>query len=201
MRRLLCVAAVSALLSSSCVITRVDPVLYLVPIHAAPELMDALAAYYREKLGLNVQTLAAMQADSLAFDQARQQLVAEELVQMIRDRYRGQVRSGSVIGVTSWDMYIRSRPWQFGFSWREAPYAVVSYARMDPARLGEPESRDRLLRRLRKMISKNVGVLMFRLGPSTDRTSVMYQDIMGVDDLDRIEEDLARAGFPAPQGS
>ena len=143
-----------------------------------------------------------MQADSLAFDQARRQLVAEELVQMLRDRHKGGGRSRVVIGVTSWDMYIRARPWQFGFSWREAPYAVVSYARMDPARLGEPHGEERLLRRLRKMISKNLGVLMFRLGPSTDRTSLMYQDIMGVDDLDRIDEDLARSGFPvAGQGS
>jgi hypothetical protein len=33
-------------------------------------------------------------------------------------------------------MYIEDRPWIFGFSLRQPPYAVVSYARMDPRRLG-----------------------------------------------------------------
>jgi hypothetical protein len=29
-----------------------------------------------------------------------------------------------------------------------------------------------------------------------DAASLMYQSILGVDDLDRIDEDLVRAGFP-----
>ena len=197
-----CCAAACALLVSACA-ARPARVLYLVPIHAAPELIESLAAYYRDRLGVNVQLPGAVQVDSLAFDTSRRQLVAEEAIKLMRDRYAALAASGPVIGVTSWDMYIRDRPWQFGFSWRQPPYAAVSYARMDPARLGEGPSGDRLAGRLRKMVSRNVGVLLFGLGTNADRTSLMYQDIMGIDDLDRTDEDLARAGFPIvkPAGS
>jgi len=170
--------------------------LYLVPMHAAPELVQPLALYYREHLGLEVEILPALQPPTAAFDEQRRQLIAERLIDMLRATYAQQARSGSVIGITSWDMYIADRPWQFGFAWRQPPYAVVSYARMDPVKLGGVANRDRLLARLRKMVSRNVGIMLFRLELNANRDSLMYQDVMGVDELDRLDEDLAAAGFP-----
>ncbi|MGH9313403.1 MAG: hypothetical protein ACRD1S_09410, partial [Vicinamibacterales bacterium] len=172
---------------------------YLVPIHAAPELIDRLKDYYRDQLGLKIEVLHAVQADSASYDNSRQQLIAEELVATLRDRYGGLTQNGRavVIGVTSWDMYPRSRPWQFSFGWRNAPYAIVSYARMHlPAtRTGSPDEA-LVFPRLRKMVTRYVGALAFHIGLNSDRRSIMYQDIMGLDDLDRVDEDLARAGFP-----
>jgi predicted Zn-dependent protease len=170
--------------------------LYLVPMHGAPELVEPLAAYYREQLGLEVEILPAMQPPTGAFDEQRRQLIAERLIDMLRLTYAQQARSGSVIGITSWDMYIADRPWLFGFSWRQPPYAVVSYARMDPVKLGGFANRDRLMARLRKMVSRNVGIMLFDLPLNSNRDSLMYQDVMGVDELDRVDEDLAAAGFP-----
>jgi hypothetical protein len=95
-------------------------------------------------------------------------------------------------------MYIEDRPWAFGFSWREPPFAAVSYARMDPQRLVGIPNEQRLQTRLRKMISRNVGIMLFGLKPHTDRNNLMYQDVMGVDELDRLDEDLVAAGFPVP---
>jgi predicted Zn-dependent protease len=172
---------------------------YLVPIHAAPELIDRLKDYYQDQLGLEIEVLSDVQADSASYDDARQQLIAEELVATLRDRYGGLTQNGRavVIGITSRDMYPRSRPWRFCFGWRSAPYAVVSYARMHlPATMSDSPDEARVFPRLRKMVTRYVGALAFHIGLNRDRRSIMYEDIMGLDDLDRIDEDLARAGFP-----
>ena len=172
--------------------------LHLVPLHAAPELLESLARYYRDSLGLEVHILPALQPPTAAFDESRRQLIAERLIDMLTQTYGKQAQAGSVIGITSWDMYIADRPWLFGFSWRHPPYAVVSYARMDPVRMSGIANPARLQTRLRKMVTRNVGIMMFGVKPNSNRDSLMYQDIMGVDELDRIDEDLAGAGFPVP---
>jgi predicted Zn-dependent protease len=172
---------------------------YFVPIHAAPELVDSLRDYYREQLGLEIEVLPAVQADALSYDPERRQLIGEELVRVLSDRYAHLTTDGRavVMGITSWDMYLRSRPWQFAFGYRSAPYAVVSYARMHlPAARGDSPSDAFVLPRLRKTVTRYIGVLAFHIGLNSNRQSIMYQDIMGVDDLDRLDEDLAAAGFP-----
>jgi predicted Zn-dependent protease len=188
--------------SAALVLTDCSPrratTLHLVPLHAAPELLDSLATYYRKSLGLEVQILPALQPPTAVFNDTRRQLIAEGLIRMLRTTYAANARTGIVIGVTSWDMYIEDRPWAFGFSWREPPYAVVSYARMDPQRLGGLANEHRLLARLRKMVTRNVGIMMFGVKTNANRDSLMYQDVMGVDELDRLDEDLAAAGFPLP---
>jgi predicted Zn-dependent protease len=195
MHRWLCAAAIAGLVfSPSCAR---PSVVHLVPIDAAPGFVDTLAGYYRENLGLDVQILEDMETDSRVFDRSRGQVVAEDLLALMRDRHSGRTQAGPVIGITAGDMYIRGHPsWQFAFSWRDRPYAVVSYARMDPRRLGEMAGRERLFRRLRKMTTRNIGVLAYGIAMNPDETSLMYQHILGVDDLDRIDEDLVRAGFP-----
>ena len=192
----ICTIALSLLTIGAC--ARQPSHLYLAPMHGAPEMVEPLAAYYREQLGLQVEILPALQPPTAAFDEQRRQLIAERLIDMLRLTYAQQARSGSVIAITSWDMYIADRPWLFGFSWRQPPYAVVSYARMDPVKLGGFANRDRLMARLRKMVSRNVGIMLFDLPLNSNRDSLMYQDVMGVDELDRVDEDLAAAGFPIP---
>jgi len=61
-------------------------------------------------------------------------------------------------------------PWAFAFSLREPPYAVVSYARMDPCRLGGSPSDELLLARLRKMVSRKVGITSWASRPT--RTAI-----------------------------
>jgi hypothetical protein len=43
--------------------------------------------------------------------------------------------------------------------------------------------------RLRKMATRYIGILYFGLPLSFDRDSVLYQDILGVTDLDAMGED------------
>jgi predicted Zn-dependent protease len=173
--------------------------IYLAPINAAPDLIDRLKNYYRVQLGLEIEVLPTVQPDPASFDSAREQMIAEELVATLKDRFGSLTQDGRavVIGITSWDIYTRSQNWRFAFGLRRNPYAVVSYARMHlPAtRRGAPDE-TLVFPRLRKMVTRYLGVLAFRLEMNTDRRSIMYQDVLGVDDLDRIEEDLATDGFP-----
>lgn len=82
--------------------------------------------------------------------------------------------------------------WRFTFSLRsrDRRVAVVSYARMDPKNLGEPADAEVLQSRLRKMVLKNIGIMYFGLPASGNPRSVLYGNILGVDDLDRMTEEF-----------
>ena len=92
-----------------------------------------------------------------------------------------------MIGLTTEDMYIAQYSWQFTFSWRqEGKYAAVSDARMS---LGVP-SEEQVKARLRKMVTKNIGILYYRLPQSNDPRSVLYKDIGGISELDYMGEEF-----------
>jgi len=94
-----------------------------------------------------------------------------------------------VIAVTDKDMYPRAEQWAFGFSQRsEDGIAIVSYARMNPRRLGLSDDADILKSRVTKMVAKNIGILCFGLPVSLNPRSVMYANIGGTDELDVMTE-------------
>ena len=97
-----------------------------------------------------------------------------------------------VIGVTGEDMYLQTNPrWRFAFSYRNGPcVAVVSYARMQID--ASPEVR---ATRLRKMTAKNLGVLVYGLPLNKDPRSLMFDEILGIEDLDFMDENFNRAGM------
>ena len=100
-----------------------------------------------------------------------------------------------LIGITPLDMYIEAMrtQWLFAFSTRSTDqrYAVVSYARMDPTHLGEARNDTLLRSRLRKMVARNIGIMYFGLQTSENPRSVLFRNILGVDDLDRMTEDFS----------
>ncbi len=67
---------------------------------------------------------------------------------------------------------------------------MVSSTRMDPVNFRQPPDPALLHTRLRKMISKNIGIMHYRLPQSTDRNSVLYGPILSLADLDSIGEDF-----------
>ena len=121
---------------------------------------------------------------------------ADRLIQAVRFRYRTLVKNPRtrVIAVTPYDMDTEAMrdQWRFTFSLRSSDQrmAVVSYARMDPAKLdGRPD--EGLLRtRLRKMVTKNIGIICFGLPLSDDPRSVLFGSVLGVEELDRMTEDF-----------
>jgi predicted Zn-dependent protease len=100
-----------------------------------------------------------------------------------------------LIAVTAEDIYMTEmkNQWRFTFSLRDHDdrFAVVSYARMNPANLGDPAGEGLLRSRLRKMVMKNIGIMYYRLPLSENPRSVLYGRILGVDDLDRMTENFS----------
>jgi hypothetical protein len=92
--------------------------------------------------------------------------------------------------VTREDLYIRGRlDWAWAFGLRDAGrLAVVSTARMLSGTELFPERY--IGARLRKMVTKNIGLLYFGLAQSDDPTSVLYGNILGLPDLDAMGEDF-----------
>ena len=171
----------------------VDPWLgvYLVPLGPVPpSVATDLVAQIKAKLGLTITVLPPLSIDPAAIDRDRVQVVAEELVASLRRL--PQHGSNLLMGLTTYDMYIRSVPqWEWAFSYRDGPRAVVvSTARMDDTNWGLPAAPDRLRTRLRKMVTKNLGLMYYGLSPSSDRRSVLFGPILGLDDLDGIGDDF-----------
>jgi predicted Zn-dependent protease len=159
-----------------------------------PGLLDELVDYFGHRFGIRIGILSALMFDRVTFDPTRRQIVADELIAAVRRRYPDVARQERtrIIAVTPYDMYMRAMAtqWTFTFSLRspDKHSAVVSYARMDPLNLGMPPSESTLRARLRKMVMKNIGIMFFGLGASDNPRSVMYRNILGVDDLDRMTE-------------
>jgi len=173
--------------------------LYLVAMGGpAVQVTDDLIQHYRERLKLQVEPLSPLSVDTTLIDKGRGQLVAEWAIEAIRQRYPRVVRQGAVvIGITDADMYIEKMNWRFAFSYRQIGaasqrVAIVSFARMAPRFFGEIPDDDLMLRRLRKMVTKNIGVLYFGLPLSKDPKSVMFGNIMGLEELDAMSEELPR---------
>ena len=168
--------------------------IYLVPLGQTPSLdLDELALYYKSSLGLTVKTLQGFEVDQSVVDARRRQLVAEDLVGMVRralPKLAGNPRV-ILIGVTEHDMFIRKYPWQFAFSYR-APgqVTVISTARMNPVSFRQPANPELLHTRLRKMVTKNIGIMYYGLPQNDNPKSVLYRKILGLEELDYAGEDF-----------
>jgi predicted Zn-dependent protease len=164
--------------------------LYFIPLGDFPSsTTEDLIAHYQSKYGLSIETRPNLALKFSVVNTARQQLIAEELIALIKNAYPDLVANTEsiIIGLTTEDMYIAQYRWQFSFSWRQdGRYAVVSNARMS---LGDP-SEERQAARLRKMVAKNIGILYFRLQQSNDPRSVLYKDVGGISELDYMGEEF-----------
>jgi predicted Zn-dependent protease len=169
--------------------------LYFVAIGDVPaDLMSDMASHFEEKFGMRITVLPGLSFDRVTFDPVRSQTVADELIAAVRQRYvklTGDRRT-RVIGVTPYDMYMQAmrKEWQFTFSLRsdDEHFAVVSYARMDPSSLGARPDPGRFTARLHKMVAKNIGIMYYGLPISQDPRSVLYGQIGGLAELDRMTE-------------
>jgi len=171
--------------------------IYLVPLgRFATDFLDDLPAYCRQKFGLEVEILPQVPLDSGVEDPVKGQAVAEKLVELIK---RSQPElSGDpdafLIGITEKDMYIAAYDWRYAFNWRqEGRFAVVSTARMSSASATRATDSGILQVRLRKMLTKNIGLLYYQLPVSADPTSVLYGRINSVSDIDRMAESFTGA--------
>ena len=172
--------------------------LYLVPIDDIwPDLVPRIAARLRLRFPMPVTVLPGLPLSKTAYDDDRDQVVAETLIADIQERHAALLREpgARIVAVTADDMYIRTEDWQFALSLRNSDdrVAVVSYARLGAELSGNAPDETLLESRVRKMVIKNVGVLCYGFPLSKNPRSVLYGSIGGVDELDLMTEEFAPA--------
>ena len=189
------IACIAILVVFAFILPRFEPrKVYLLAIgqFSSPSI-EELIVYYNQKYGLAIEILPIVPMEPWLTDYKRRQLIAEELIEQIKRQYPQLAgdRTAVLIGITSRDMYIRSSPWKFAFSWRqEGRFAVVSTAPMDPVFFGRQANASLLQLRVRKIITKNIGLMYYGHFQSNDPKSVLYRSILSVDDLDRVGEEF-----------
>ena len=170
-----------------------SPIVALVPFGSvSKKTLQGLASGFEKAYGIEVTVLQAADVPEAARDPERDQLIPEEVIKALRYDFPDVTanRAAVLIGVVDEDLYLRRRPeWAWAFGLRSlGRFAVVSTARMD-APNGTASAKTQGTR-LRKMVTKYIGLMYFDLDESDDPGSVMYGDIGGIGDLDAMGEDL-----------
>lgn len=169
--------------------------LYLLPIGEVPsDLMEQMALRLRRRFPIPLTVLPATALDQTAYDDRRSQAVADSLIASVAGQYASLLREADarIIAITASDMYIRTERWAFAFSLRGVnnQVAVVSYARLRPDLFGNAPDEVLLQSRLRKMITKDIGIMCYGFPVSQSPRSVLYGSIGGTDELDVMTEDF-----------
>jgi predicted Zn-dependent protease len=164
----------------------------LVPLGGFPKAeAAALARFVRAKAGVRTSVGARKSIPRSMLNRGRKQYVAEKLITLLS---RPVGDRSVVIGLTLEDMYMTSLPYRFTFSIRgPAGWAVVSRARMDPVALGLGADPGLRMRRLQKMVLKNVGTLALGRRTSGNPRSVLFDAILSADDLDYMTTEFRPA--------
>jgi tetratricopeptide (TPR) repeat protein len=168
--------------------------LYFVPLNNfSAASLTKLVNFCKQKTGLNVIVKEPVPFTLSTVDKRRQQVIAEEAIELIKVRYPSLVvdPNAVVIGLTDEDMFMRTEDWQYTFSYRKgARFAVVSSARMNPVNFGGLANEVLTESRFRKMVLKNIGVLYYLHPTNYDPRSVLYDGVEAVEDLDKMGEDF-----------
>lgn len=173
-----------------------DPIsLHLVPVGDVPsDLIAQMVSRLRIRFPGPLTVLPALAVDSTAYDDERHQAIADRLITSIQQRYADVLREpdARIIAITPDDMYVRTERWAFAFSLRDASdhVAVVSFARMRPEMFGNTPDEVLLQSRLRKMVTKNIGIMCYGFPLSENPRSVLYGSIGGTDELDLMTEEF-----------
>jgi hypothetical protein len=169
--------------------------LYFLPLDGFPlETLEKLAERYRQKFGLSIGIAPNVSTPAVAFDTARSQLVCERVVDFVRADFHPPPQDSHpiVLAFSTQDMYVASKSWRYAFGcWNSAGVGILSSARMASPFLGfwrtDTGWRET---RLRKMTTRYIGLLYYKLPFTSDCGSVMFSSIGGPQELDLMGEDF-----------
>jgi len=168
---------------------------YFVPIGDFPRhTLEEMKLYYQEQYGLMVQLTSPVVPPQSAFNVERRQWVTQDLAAAIDGSGLGDPGAPDAIriGFTDQDIYIRGVNWRYAFGrWQDNGTAILSSARMSSPWLGFIDvSRERHDARLRKMTTRYIGHLHYKLPYNDDCASVLFKTIGGPQELDTMDEDM-----------
>ena len=173
----------------------------LVPLgQVSPELIEHFVDHYAEQYGIPASVLAPVAIPRELVDPLREQVDGVTLIDYAGSLFPEEYVDSDVvlIALTPVDLYDRTSTWRFIFGTKGTftdPKAVVSTFRMNPQTFGEPRNDELLFSRARKIVTKYIGLLYYGLPLSDDPRSPLYDSILSLGDLDRMEEPL-----PVPDG-
>ena len=173
----------------------------LVPLgQVSPELIEHFVDHYAEQYGIPASVLAPVAIPRELVDPLREQVDGVTLIDYAGSLFPEEYVDSDVvlIALTPVDLYDRTSTWRFIFGTKGTytdPKAVVSTFRMNPQTFGEPRNDELLFSRARKLVTKYIGLLYYGLPLSDDPRSPLYDSILSLGDLDRMEEPL-----PVPDG-
>jgi len=166
----------------------------LVPLgRVSDDLVEHLVDHYLDEYGLEVRVLDNKSIPTDLVDPDRRQIGGIALIEYMGTLFPEAYADPEavLVGLTPVDLYLETRDWRFAFgTWgtAENPKGVVSSFRMDPENYGEPPDGELLLTRVRKMVTRYVGLLYYRMPTTSDPRSLLYDNILSLRDLDGMEE-------------
>jgi hypothetical protein len=166
---------------------------YIVPLGSVPEVgLRELPQYYREKYNLSVELLDPIPLEESVYDVAEGKVVDDELEELLKRRIPRIANDPAavLIGITAEDMYVRDEGTSSMYNRYNirGRFGFVSTFLLTRRRFEGP-SKDELLRaRVRKLISRDIGVSAYRLPMSDDPTSVVSESIGWVGNIDILSE-------------
>ncbi len=171
--------------------------IYLIPAGLdSDESLDWAPAYYKTKLGIDVEVLPATSLPNDLEDSRRHQVDSERFVERLYHSYPelAQDPSNILIGVTSRDIFIPSLGWSYAENYRQdGRFAVVSSARFHPLSLLGHWNPEWFNSRFQKILTKNIAVLYFDLPMSSDYTSLLSGGVLSGREVDLMSGSIIGA--------
>jgi YD repeat-containing protein len=172
---------------------------YLAPLDArAASLLAPLPEYYQAKLGLDVAVLPTITPPNSVEDAAKHEVVASRLVSFLDQSYPQFAFDPAtvMIGVSSKDMeaeiYGLHRDHALNLR-ANSQIAVISLGPIEPKSADEQANPLVLPVRLRKAITRDIGLMVYPLTMSADPTSVLYATRGDSRDIDLMGENFRNA--------
>lgn len=171
--------------------------LYFVSVGEVPDVnVEELAAHFGRKYGVPIRVLPQLpiSAEMRDADLPAARLTAGGMLAAVARKHPKLFleNSGALVIAITENTTIEqggSQAHRF-FLDLEGRFGVVAMEELNPASSCEPENRELLEARLRKVLARAVGTLYFRLPRSDDPRSVLYSNVGCVDELDVQGEDF-----------
>lgn len=174
----------------------------IVPLgQVSATLVERLVDSFRDDYGLTVIVVTPAAVPENIVNSDREQVDAATMIEYMGTLFPEAYSDSHavLIGLTPVDLYDKESHFRFVFGVKGTPAypkAIVSTFRMNPKTYIQPTDDELLLSRARKLVSKYIGLLYYGLPSDADPRSPMFNNILGLDDLDRMSEPLPIGNGP-----